>query len=269
MSVDAQYSIWIDPDNLGAAEGSGATPEAKSYVRRVRDVIAAVDKSAVGRALLGHAASYGKAIRISPSGDLQSSAAAQGEARDLTFNKHILPVLNAISPAPFKAIRAIIRFNPEFCANGGDCRKDFVKRNDYIPTPESVLVHELVHTNLQLSKNPLGRLPKLGKGWDSGEGEEFLSVLVEDIFRSETGTSLRARHNGWRHLEQELADSFRFFTVSQKAFMVVDRFCKDEPKLSRSLAAVKASFNPLTAYYKDPAMAKSMSESPYAASRDR
>jgi hypothetical protein len=264
MSIEARYSIFIDPDTLAA--GSAA---AVSYVVSVHNVLVNVERSRVGKTLLRNVASYGNTLRIAPSDELVTSGAHLAEQKDLDINKHVIPVLKMISPAKLKPFRGVIRFNPKFCAKGGSCQKKFSERNSFIPTPESVLVHELLHTNLQLSKRPTGTLPQLGAGWGNGEGEEFLAVLVEDIFRSETKTNLRAHHNNWNDLDGEFADSFAFFKVSAKVFELVDRFCRDEPKLTRELSCVRSAFNPIAAFFRNRARAKAMSNSQETAFRDK
>jgi hypothetical protein len=124
--------------------------------------------------------------------------------------------------------------------------------------PHEILVHELVHSLRRVSghlhQNSLNN--KLGLISDYGFTEEFLAILVTNIFISDVTnphkTSLRAGWAGHGALDPELADSFRFFSLGTLAFNIVANFCNENPGFPRMLTTVSARFNPITAYYKNP-----------------
>jgi hypothetical protein len=167
-------------------------------------------------------------------------------------------------------IAIVIHFNANYYQPGGACFKQEQLTEDYTATPESVLLHELAHAFRFVSgKESKGTLPLTGKGWDKGEAEEFLAVLVENLFQSEMGRNLRRSHDsGFKNLDKDVSGSFEFFAVTRNAFFLIDRFCTDNPGLTRALAKLDVPFNPLSAYYQDKGKAMQMSLSPTVAGRD-
>ena len=121
--------------------------------------------------------------------------------------------------------------------------------------PKEVLFHELVHAFRHLSGTQKFVLFKNGQlqPWD--KQEEFLAVLITDIFISDATnhhkTALRQHHTSPHEtLAPELADSFRFFSLGTRALNIIANFCVDNQGFAKMLATVPARFNPIAAYFK-------------------
>lgn len=269
MSYEENFLIWIDPDHLWDVHGADSRPSAaNAYEQSVRQVITGIGQSQVGGVLLRSIKYHGKLVRIKPVQDMGASDSQPGEAKDFVINKHIGPFMRSLLQREFRAIRAVVGFSPHLCAQGGSCHRTFAAANDFTPTPESVLLHELVHALRYVSNKYSGTLPLMGAGWNHGEREEFFAVLVENIYRSEVNDRFRASHKGWKNLEEELQGSFAFFKVSTHAFSAVESFCKDNPGFTKAIAKLRISFNPIAAYYCDPRKARQFSNSTTAVRRD-
>lgn len=269
MAFEDQFFILIDPGFLGDPKKNFrfATPEA--YVETVRRVLLTIAKTKVGDILLRSIRWHGNAIRITPVDTFDTTTCGtddtiQGESKDLFYNKFF--VRSFLLPP----IRAVVHFNAHWHQPGGTCHSKHAANEHYTPTPESVLLHELAHAFRFVSnKESRGQLPLLGKGWDVGDAEEFLAVLVENIFQSELGRNIRRSHSsGFKNLDKDLEGSFEFFQVTKKAFEYVDIFCRDNRGLTRALAKINVPFNPIMAYYQNPGKAQQMSSSAVAARRD-
>lgn len=278
MSIEQQFLIMIDPDFLLDDKNPNRITTPEAYVNDVRSVILKINRSKVGNALLRSIRWHGKGVRISPTSDLTHSVEIPGELKDFTWNKNLRAVSNMpgiqflanLTGIQLLPIRAVVKFIPQFCAAGPACVKDFMTHNDFRPTPESVLFHELVHALRDVSGKARGHLPRLGSGFNRGgaEGEEFIAVLVTNIFESEVGGQLRTSYPAFRSLDSSLEGSFEYFRISKKAFSVIDTFCRENRGFTLALAKIDVRFNPIAAYYKDPEKAKAMSNSDIAARRD-
>ena len=65
-----------------------------------------------------------------------------------------------------------------------------------------------------------------------------------------------------------MAKSFTFFRSSVSTYRLVERFCKENPAFTKNLAEVKAAFNPIAAYYKEPIQAWIYANSQASETRD-
>lgn len=276
MAYLDKYLIWIDPDYLEDEKRKNRFTTPKAYVDWVERIIASIGCSEVGRILLRSIKFHRKTVRISPidpnpwqPADMQSASVVPGEAQDLVFNTRLRPVLNVFSPTDFAPIRAVVRFTPHWYAQGGIHHTRIkASHGQYTPTPESVLLHELLHAfrsvsnKLEMNALSIGGLAK----YDAPE--EFFAVLVENIYQSELKRNIRAHHQGFYNLDKRLEGSFEFFKVSIQAFALIKRFCDENPGLTRALAKVEVPFNPLAAFFKDSGKAKAFSASSEAAHRE-
>jgi hypothetical protein len=136
-----------------------------------------------------------------------------------------------------------------------------------------VMFHELVHVLRTVSRSDIGSAPSsisLGGGLrDHSNIEEFLAVLVTNIYASANGKRrLRANHRTHDVLSSHLDGSFEFFSLSEAVFRLVEGFCWGQKEFTQALARIKAPFNPIRAYYHDPARARGLSEGATARSRD-
>jgi hypothetical protein len=277
MSFELQFNIFIDPDFLldSANKDQFTTPE--QYEFDVRNVLTGINKTEVGRILFRSIKWRGRWVRVKPIGKNEDGKAYTDmncredttlgyDAKLFTFYQKYKPFVNLFLPG--FAPGALVKFNPDQHMTGGNCFMDHVTpKHDYEPTPESVLLHELVHAFRHMSRkfSPLETHGGLHK-YDGVE--EFNAILVENIFQSEVKGNIRQSHRGFHNLEKELEGSFEFFKVSTKAFEVIDRFCRESPGLTKALSKVKVPFNPIAAYYQNPGKARAMSSSETAVRRD-
>jgi hypothetical protein len=121
--------------------------------------------------------------------------------------------------------------------------------------PHETLHHELVHALRRISGAMLHPFALAGQLRPYDDNEEFLAILATDIFISDVTNHhkslLRANHQGFKQLDPELADSFRFFSLGLRAFNIIANFCSDNPAYTTALANVQGPFNPIAAYYKN------------------
>jgi hypothetical protein len=89
--------------------------------------------------------------------------------------------------------------------------------------------------------------------------EEFVAVLVTNIYSTDPSNKshsrLRRDHVSFKTLESDLDQSFTFFRSSVSTYRLVEKFCGENPAFTKNLAQVKASFNPIAAFYQDPMQA--------------
>ena len=102
--------------------------------------------------------------------------------------------------------------------------------------------------------------------------EEFIAVLVTNIYLTDPSnkahSNLRRDHISFKRLESDLTESFTFFRSSVSTYRLVEKFCRENPAFTKNLAEVKASFNPLAAFYKDPMQAWIYANSEASETRD-
>jgi hypothetical protein len=107
--------------------------------------------------------------------------------------------------------------------------------------PEEVLLHELVHALRQMSGRE-DRMP-MGHGFDTRE--EFLAVLITNMYSSERGSfrPLRADHN-----VAYLSDPATWRDNAEYHTLIRGITCSN-PSLVHRLIAVKTAFNPFAGAY--------------------
>jgi hypothetical protein len=140
--------------------------------------------------------------------------------------------------------------------------------------PQEMLFHELVHALRDASGFGSALSPFSGglKGYKNTE--EFLAVVVTNIFMMDPSNKradrvgLRRDHHRHYKLDAALADSLEFFKSSRDTFAQIDQFCKDNKWFTKRLAETKATFNPIAAYYHDKDTARKNSNSVAATGRD-
>jgi hypothetical protein len=201
-------------------------------------------------------------------------------------------------------LKPVVHFWPKAFATGGVCAKYLENHRDESILPDETLFHELVHALRMASAKykvaPLGNaidtngFNMLGL-IDYDDVEEFIAILVTNIYITDPSNKshsnltdyvfrwpkfislipsnkphspLRRDHVSFRSLESDLAESFTFFRSSVETYSLVEQFCRDNPSFTKKLAAVKASFNPIGAYYQDPMQAWIYANSNAAVLRD-
>jgi hypothetical protein len=279
MSFENQYLIVIDPDFLLNSTNTDRFTTPAQYELDVRNALINIGKTEVGSILFRSIKWHGRMIRISPvpkafgatDATCRSDEANGGEPKDLVFYRQVKPFFDLFR-LQFKGIHGVVRFNPHQHMPGGACWWQYSLKSlltsGYVPTPENVLLHELVHAFRNVAKK-FDNWPQTHRGLAKYDSvEEFYAVLVENIYQSELKGHIRQSHQGFYTLERELAGSFDFFKVSTKAFELIDRFCREHKGLTKALSQVKVPFNPIAAYYHDPRKAQQMSRSETAVRRD-
>jgi hypothetical protein len=242
------------------------TPE--EYTAAVRKAITNLAGSKVGEAVLHTIKLWKNGIRISPpkSADmcgLETSDTWNIEQKDRIYNDAILPIAKKNDPTAV-ARRAVVHFMPRLDMSKAACKAAFgdPTRTDYQPSPEEVLIHELVHA-IRRSTRTIDETNNISVGsgkLEYSEGtEEFTAILVENMFQSEKNANIRFSHNGFQTVEPSMRDSFGYFGISKNASAVVEKFVGSNPFFTGRLAKLKVPFNPIAAFLRDPQKCRQMS----------
>ncbi len=165
---------------------------------------------------------------------------------------------------------AIVYYSPHlFYPHSGYVSTDSTKNNG--EQPDEILFHELVHAFRRVSSKR-HREDTSGGLLQYDSNEEFYAILSTNIYVSDPTnkkkSGLREDHQDYAALPPGLAASFDFFKSSRDAFTLVKQFSVDNPGFTKALAGVPAPFNPLAAFFADPAKAQKESNSAIATIRD-
>jgi len=173
-----------------------------------------------------------------------------------------------------RMIKPVVHFWPKAFAKGGACSKYLEDHKDETGGifPDETLFHEFVHA-FRMASGKATVAPIVQGGLLNYETEEeFIAVLVTNIYLTDPSnkshSSLRRDHVGTKTLESDVAESFTFFRSSVSTYRLVEKFCKENPAFTKNLAEVKAAFNPIAAYYKEPIQAWIYANSQAAETRD-
>lgn len=122
--------------------------------------------------------------------------------------------------------------------------------------PDEILLHELVHAQRQISG--IDRDISLAKTSLSAfeNEEEFFSVLVANVYISETGRTsptpglsrLRSDHFAGALPDGEDNDLVQLLDLDY--IRLIKKYCDQHPKLSHALANVDTPFNPFRTHYR-------------------
>ena len=279
--IESKFLILIDPDEFrrdGTRKNLGVPAEV--YVQDTRKLIEKIANTQTGGVVLHSLSLWKSIVRISPFEDSPFSTDSCGigggattsepELKDFLWNKnrHLFNfMLGANLP-----VSCTVRFTTNRYLSGGGCHTKFSFKTvaDYTPTPEEVLLHELVHALRYKSKTLSANAP-LHKGTNlenfHGE-EEFIAVVVQNIFQSEVKGNIRASHSSFRHLDASLQDSFEFYRISQKCFGAMQNFVTSNPHFTGRLSKLKVPFNPVAAFFQDQNKCRELSRSISARIRD-
>jgi hypothetical protein len=236
--VERQFGIEIDAEWLTTSGGetlNNPSPNPKLYLAGVRNDLAKILRSEAGRHLAASLRHHSKKILLVPytGGDCNAQEWWWGSSAKDNYS--------------------MIRFSPSTA--GSPCAEEIKKRMPASLSHE-VLFHELVHSLRRMS----GKM----RGWDlmgtslanQGNVEEFIAVLVTNVFISDVTNSFKSglRHGWMGHspLESNLATSYRFFGFGTKAYNLVATLCDDNRGFTKLLSKVRAKFNPIAAYYQNP-----------------
>ena len=258
---DAVNLIIIDPYKIDSTPQLGMS--SASYLQSVSAIVAKIKATHVGDCLFRSIRYHGKWVRIWPMGDrlLMASAAAGSSDPDVEqrTTRETLERLTRIK-IPTVPVGAAVNFFPNLCIMGTACQSDFLKRNEYIPSPESVLLHELVHAFRRVSRKfNDGPGQELSGGLTKyDDKEEFYAVLVEDMFQSEVNGEMRGEHEHHNRLEQRFATSSDFFRQDKRVAELIETFCRENKGFTRMVAKLNIPFNPIAVFLKDPKAARAI-----------
>ena len=273
MPFESQFHIWIDPTSLLDWKNPPINP--KAWENEVRTTILKVSTSKVGRAVLNNIRHYQRIVRIVPSQN-ESALCTADEATTTRGNEDAMQArlnswiwsFNGLAGTKFKGVRGKIVFTPSRWSKGGACQTANQPASQYTPTPDEVLLHELVHAARVVSLKYDPQVTSKGLLMYDDD-EEFFAVLVETIYQSELKKGvLRASHTGFLEMDKNLQSSLEFFQVSGNAFEMVKQFATENSLLATALSHIEVPFNPLNAFFCHTAKAREMSRSSYAKVRD-
>jgi hypothetical protein len=110
--------------------------------------------------------------------------------------------------------------------------------------PDEILFHELIHSLRQISgKWRKGKLPKLDSKYTNDE--EFIAVMVTNIYISISNRPLRDAHSGFGINNDQLSWTTLLLNEERELVKV---FIRDHPSLSKVIQGVNTSYNPIRAY---------------------
>ncbi len=228
-----------------------------NWEQAVRTTITWILGTDSGKLLLNSIRFFGKWVVISPYDGSQGACNAVTDARAGTARDG-------------RAYGATVLFSPHMYNIGSTCHG--AAPNNRGNMIDEVLHHELVHAFRRVS-GKRARVETSGGLMDYDSNEEFHAILVTNIYISDPSNKiktglLRDHQASSRPLQPELASSLSFFESSMNTFSLISQFCTDHPVLSRALAKVPAPFNPLAAFFANPAEARRRSLSARAVIRD-
>lgn len=139
------------------------------------------------------------------------------------------------------------------------------KTKDFKPggSPAETLFHELVHAFRLVTEKASNRkgpsnVPGSSLKYPEYDTEEdFFTILITNIFSSETGRPLRAGHDRYEALPSNLSTDAGFLAVEAYG-RLVKQFCSDHPTVSRKLWNVRSAFNPIASVLSGQAYQRSL-----------
>jgi hypothetical protein len=237
------------------------------YEAGTQNALIKMDSTEVGRILLQSIAWH---VRNTPGavshGILEIRPYAEGDCNGSTVPD--------VTTKAGRLLKPVVHFWPKAFAKGGVCSKYLEDHKDEVGAvlPDEALFHEFVHAFRMASGKATDAPIVKGGLLNYQDDEEFIAVLVTNIYitdpSNKSHSSLRRDHVSFKTLESDVAESFTFFRSSVSTYHLVEKFCKENPAFTQNLAAVKASFNPIAAYYQDPIQAWIYANSEASETRD-
>jgi hypothetical protein len=153
----------------------------------------------------------------------------------------------------------IVGFQPDAPCLVDPTTKDFKPGG----SPAEALFHELVHAFRFVTEKASNRKgPSVAPGSpvkypEYDTEEDFFTILITNIFSSETGRPLRAGHDGTEALPPSLSTDTGFLAVEAYA-RLVKQFISDHPEVSKQLWNVRSAFNPIASVLSGQAYLRSL-----------
>jgi hypothetical protein len=141
-----------------------------------------------------------------------------------------------------------IHFTPRIFRNPGGLKAPCDNGGHYGRLPEEVLFHEMVHAFRKMSGHDLGRPTEYEPLIDYDNDEEFLAIVMTNVFISAFGrnTNLRADHHGATPLQPPQNTSKGFLSIQDNVDTLL-RYYTQEFQLYQNMALIPddaAQFNP-------------------------
>lgn len=221
---EQKFGIEIQPMWPDKAEGSP-----QEFIADVRSELVRILRSQTGQAIANSLKHHRKTILLMPYSGEDCNAQTD--------------TVSSIST------QVVVLYSPRRLRKSPCSNKKSGENNATLP--HEILFHELVHALRRVSGHN-HRHFQTGQLINYGDSEEFLAILVTNIFISDVSnpnkTGLRAGHEGHLTLEKQLADSFQFFRLGTRAFNIIATFCDENRGFAALLSKVRARFNPVAAY---------------------
>ena len=244
----ASSHVFID------GTGSDSYPTAHDYESAISMILNRITKWASGTALIREIERTPRILKIVPlSMDDVNAYAGPASGQGATPKGAILrdgdgKPLGDVPVTGFgTGTSSILQFNPvtwiNYCKDGIKHKCDNAGAK-----PDEVLAHEMTHATRQM-RGLLNSMP-LGSNYDTEE--EFLAILVANIYISESGRpeDLRLDHHTSNQLRDNTDATF-LPTRDPNAYRyrLIEQFIRQQPKLTADLARVPCPFNPIRRYY--------------------
>jgi hypothetical protein len=259
MEIEEKYNMVLTPRDL-AKPNVGAPITAERWMSEVRRLLRRIEGTKVGPMLLSEIRRYNRWVSIEP----YWSSLSHLSYMNNICSARATPVR---LPRGTRMVDSVVQISPERLAQGTPCATR--RRGGATADDHEILFHELVHA-MRMVSDKWGAMNRLGGGLrDQDNFEEFVAVLVTNIYASHNGKPfVRAGHRDHSRMRGDLADSFRFFEISTQAYPLIKQFYADHPNLGALLTTVEVPFNPIWAYWKDADKARRLSEGAKAKRRD-
>ena len=247
VRIYVRHSWW--PGHFREAKRAALS---EIYVKRVKALLGEIFGRKTGRAALEEAVRFKKTVFIIPRvfGSTVKSTSPQG-FHNASARAHDLFDAQCLG----RGSHVTVTFLPQAWGLGG------------LPlaySADTILLHELIHA-LRITTGTLSlpdpvldpvvdwrQVP--GKSWKIGELstqfkenwkniEEFIAVLVVNIYRSEKGQGLRASYAGASKRKVMAADEQRLFSSTYA--QLIDAMIRDHGGFAQKLGQVRAPFNPV------------------------
>ena len=262
----SKWNIWIVTEEEWKMDGVYQDPSTIHFYRRwrasVERALHTIEGTDAGLALFSRIR-VGPAITIRPHplnvfGDPHAACRAHGgPAKEVLSAERVKLRMrkdgfNSDETTGVKAITmgAVVAIEPENLEKGSHCYKEIRKLSaghDFGSAPDEVLFHELIHAQRGAAR--IHDPHRLGSALSRYTNmEEFLAVVITNVYISNKGGGLRAGHNGHELLEKGLADSVRFYKSSPEVLQIITRFSNDDQFFYLLLSGVKTKFNPFWAH---------------------
>lgn len=241
MTFGEQFHVIIDKP----ADPWGTTVNVDQWFKSTEDNLRKVGNVKTGKMLLQAILDSGFSIIMQPL--LWEECNAHGAGAQGFTNQ---------------AVKGVVKFDATVFEKGSHCFKTrLAEKYNRGGKADEVLFHEMVHAlrgGMQLTgaKIVIDREPVSGGLWRYSTGEEFIAVVLTNIYISDEtnkgSSGLRGGHRGKMPLEKYFAHSLCFFASSTQILPQLEKFRSEHTKLFDNIAKVNAPFNPIKMLAENP-----------------